>query len=72
MWNIHILVPKILYTMKWQIHINAVALVLQEYNKSADPNGIVPFQVYTRFGLGRITILSFKENTPLVAWNTTV
>jgi hypothetical protein len=28
-------------------YVNAVALVLQEYNKSADPNGIVPFQVYT-------------------------
>jgi hypothetical protein len=28
-------------------YVDAVALVLQEYNKSADPNGIVPFQVYT-------------------------
>jgi hypothetical protein len=51
---------------------NAVALVLQEYNKSADPNGIVPFQVYTDLAWEDYKKLSLKKKHPLVAWNTTI
>jgi hypothetical protein len=47
-------------------YVNAVALVLQEYNKSADPNGIVPFQVYTDLAWGGLQEAPiFKEKHPI-------
>lgn len=33
-------------------YVNAIALALQEYNKYADPNGSVPYQVYTDLAWG--------------------
>jgi hypothetical protein len=50
---------------KWQIHMYAVALVLQEYNKSADPKMGLCHSKSTLIWPGRITELSLKKKHPI-------
>ncbi|MFV8358816.1 hypothetical protein [Flavobacterium sp. LS1P3] len=47
-------------------YVNAIASALQEYNKSDDPNGIIPFQVYTDLAWGGLQEAPiFKEKYPV-------
>jgi hypothetical protein len=47
-------------------YVDAIALALQEYNKTTDPNGIVPFQVYTDLAWGGLQEAPiFKEKYPI-------
>ena len=47
-------------------YVNAIGSALQEYNKSDDPNGIIPFQVYTDLAWGGLQEAPiFKEKYPV-------
>lgn len=54
-------------------YVNAIASTLQEYNKSDDPYGSIPFQVYTDLAWGGLQEAPiFRENILSVAQSTTV
>jgi hypothetical protein len=47
-------------------YVNTIATALQEYNKYADPTGVIPYQVYTDLAWGGLQEAPiFKEKYPV-------